>query len=146
MHFRPLPLFAMALLIATGASAQTTPPPPPPPPKLILAIAVDQFSADLFAEYRNRYAFGFKRLQQGAVFPSGYQSHAATETCPGHSTIMTGAHPARTGIIANNWFDLGVARAKKLIIAPRTRPRRRRTSAITSPPQSTCWSPRSETA
>ena len=110
-------LLALALLLAgagTG-SAQTSPPPPPPPPKLILAIAVDQFSSDLFAEYRNRYAFGLKRLQQGAVFPAGYQSHAATETCPGHSTIMTGARPARTGIIANTWFDLSVARAKKAI-------------------------------
>ena len=79
MPFRPpplftlAPLFALALLIASGASAQTAPsaPSPAPPPKLILAIAVDQFSADLFAEYRNRYAFGLKRLQQGAVFPSG---------------------------------------------------------------------------
>ena len=117
MRFRPSPLLALALLFASGASAQSAPapapPPPPPAPKLILAIAVDQFSADLFAEYRNRYAYGLKRLQQGGVFPSGYQSHAATETCPGHSTIMTGAHPARTGIIANSWYDLGVARAKK---------------------------------
>lgn len=122
MPFRPSPLFALALLLggAGGGAAQPAPAPGPataaaPAPKLILAIAVDQFSADLFAEYRNRYAFGLKRLQQGAVFPSGYQSHAATETCPGHSTILTGAHPARTGIIANTWFDLGVARAKKAI-------------------------------
>ena len=49
------------------------------------------------------------------VFPAGYQSHAATETCPGHSTILTGARPARTGIVANNWFDLGAARADKYI-------------------------------
>ena len=124
MPFRPSPLFALALLLG-GASAGwaqsgpvSAPPPsvaPAPPPKLIVAIAVDQFSADLFAEYRNRYAFGLKRLQQGAVFPSGYQSHAATETCPGHSTLMTGVHPARTGIVANSWYDLGVARAKKAI-------------------------------
>ena len=118
MHFRSLSLFALALLLGgtSVGSAQNAPAPAPaPPPTLILAIAVDQFSADLFAEYRSRYAFGLKRLQQGAVFPAGYQSHAATETCPGHSTIMTGAHPARTGIIANSWFDLGVARAKKSI-------------------------------
>ncbi len=118
MHFRSLSLFALALLLGgtSVGSAQNAPAPAPaPPPKLILAIAVDQFSADLFAEYRSHYAFGLKRLQQGAVFPAGYQSHAATETCPGHSTIMTGAHPARTGIIANSWFDLGVARAKKSI-------------------------------
>jgi predicted AlkP superfamily pyrophosphatase or phosphodiesterase len=113
MPFRPSPLFALALMLGAGAaSAQTA---PPPPPKLVVAIAVDQLSADLFAEYRNHYAFGLKRLQQGAVFPSAYQSHAATETCPGHSTILTGVHPARTGIIANNWFDLGVARAKKAV-------------------------------
>ncbi|QGN55436.1 alkaline phosphatase family protein [Novosphingobium sp. Gsoil 351] len=112
MPLRPLPLFALGLLIASAASAQNA---PPPPPKLIVAIAVDQFSADLFAEYRNRYAYGLKRLQQGAVFPAGYQGHAATETCPGHSTILTGVHPARTGIVANNWFDLGAKREKKLI-------------------------------
>ena len=49
------------------------------------------------------------------VFPSGYQAHAATETCPGHSTILTGARPGRTGIVANNWFDQGAARADKYI-------------------------------
>ncbi len=76
-----------------------------PKPKLIVAISVDQFSADLFAEYRGGFTGGLKRLQQGIVFPSGYQSHAATETCPGHSTILTGARPARSGIIANDWLD-----------------------------------------
>ena len=118
MPFRPSPLFALALLLggASSGSAQNAPAPAsPPPPKLILAIAVDQFSADLFAEYRNRYVFGLKRLQQGAVFPSGYQSHAATETCPGHSTLLTGDHPARTGIVANSWYNLGLARAKKAV-------------------------------
>ena len=44
------------------------------------------------------------RTLNGAVFPSGYQSHAATETCPGHSTILTGTRPARNGIIANEWM------------------------------------------
>ncbi len=77
----------------------------PVKPKLIIAISIDQFSADLFNEYRARYRFGLKRLAQGAVFPAGYQSHAATETCPGHSTILTGSRPSRTGIIANNWIN-----------------------------------------
>jgi predicted AlkP superfamily pyrophosphatase or phosphodiesterase len=99
---------------ASGA-AQPAATPPASPPKLILAIAVDQLSADLFAEYRGRFTAGLKRLQQGAVFPSGYQSHAATETCPGHSTILTGSYPARTGIIANTWIDLSAKRDKKAI-------------------------------
>src|SRR5262249_43740736 len=74
-------------------------------------IAVDQFSADLFSEYRPLFVDGFKRLESGVVFPRGHQSHAATETCPGHSTILTGARPARTGVIANNWEMPSLPRA-----------------------------------
>jgi len=112
--------FASLLALVTPALfAQETPPAaapaPRPAPKLIVTISVDQFSADLFAEYRNRFTGGFKRLLEGAVFPAGYQSHAATETCPGHSTILTGMHPARTGIIANSWTDLKTARADKTV-------------------------------
>jgi alkaline phosphatase len=99
-----------ALGAATAAEA-----PPPAPPKLIVAISVDQFSADLFGEYRPLYTSGLKRLSSGAVFPAGYQSHAATETCPGHSTILTGSHPARTGIIANDWYDQSLTRADKKV-------------------------------
>ena len=88
-------------------------PAPTGPPRLIVAIAVDQFSADLFAQYRPQFRYGLARLARGAVFPSGYQSHAATETCPGHSTLLTGARPARTGIIANNWFEPGGPRGTK---------------------------------
>jgi predicted AlkP superfamily pyrophosphatase or phosphodiesterase len=102
---------AAAVCAASAAAAQAA----PAAPRLIVAISVDQFSADLFAMYRPLYTAGLRRLSGGAVFPSGYQSHAATETCPGHSTILTGAHPARTGIIANEWIDQGVERADKQV-------------------------------
>lgn len=91
------------------------PAPAPDAPRLVIAISIDQFSADLFAQYRSHFAGGLARLAGGAVFPSGYQSHAATETCPGHSTIMTGMRPAHTGIIANTWFDQSIARANKAV-------------------------------
>ena len=97
------------------APAASPAPAPTAPPRLVVAIAVDQFSADLFAQYRQHFSGGLARLMRGAVFPSAFQSHAATETCPGHSTILTGAHPSRTGIIANNWFDLGLTRAEKRV-------------------------------
>ena len=86
-----------------------------PVPRLVVAISVDQFSADLFAQYRRDFSQGLARMQQGAVFPSGFQSHAATETCPGHSTMLTGVHPSRTGIVANKWFDPAIAREDKSI-------------------------------
>ncbi|HWI86234.1 MAG TPA: alkaline phosphatase family protein [Sphingomonas sp.] len=77
----------------------------PPQPKLIVVIAVDQLSDELFRQYRASFTGGLKRLGDGIAF-TGYQSHAATETCPGHSTILTGHHPNATGIVANTWFDV----------------------------------------
>jgi predicted AlkP superfamily pyrophosphatase or phosphodiesterase len=103
-------LIGFAALAATAATAQT-----PTKPKLLVVISVDQFSADLFAEYRAHFTGGLKRLSDGVVFPSGYQSHAATETCPGHATILTGVHPARAGVVANNWIDQSIARADKRV-------------------------------
>lgn len=109
-----------AMALPSGAAAQSPPAPfapvpAPAAPKLLVVISVDQFSADIFAEYRGLVRGGLARMAQGVVFPAGYQAHAATETCPGHSTILTGSHPSRTGLIANNWFDLGLARADKRV-------------------------------
>jgi predicted AlkP superfamily pyrophosphatase or phosphodiesterase len=102
---------ALAALSLVALAVPSTAQDAPAPPRLLVVISVDQLSADLFAEYRARFSGGLARLQQGGVFPSGYQSHAATETCPGHSTILTGNRPARTGIVANDWIDLAAARA-----------------------------------
>ena len=113
----PAALALAALVPGAPLAAKDAAPAPATtePPRLIVAIAVDQFSADLFAQYRQHFTGGIGKLLTGAVFPSGYQSHAATETCPGHSTLLTGVHPARTGIIANNWFQPGIARAEKRV-------------------------------
>ncbi|WP_309622521.1 alkaline phosphatase family protein [Novosphingobium sp.] len=114
--FVPLALFAAAAIGAISVQSLAKPAPAPKgPPRLVLAISVDQFSADLYAEYRSTFRYGLARLGQGAVFPSGYQSHAATETCPGHSTQLTGVHPARSGIIANTWFEPDGPRGAKPI-------------------------------
>ena len=111
-------LIAAAFLAAASpAFAQQAPPVTAPVtrPKLIVAISVDQFAADLFAQYRNHWTRGFARLLTGVVFPSAYQSHAATETCPGHSTILTGMRPAHTGIVANQWIDQNATRPDKTV-------------------------------
>ena len=107
---RKLVLAATAALFASQAIAQA-----PPPPKLLVVISVDQFSANLFDEYRPQFTAGLARLASGTVFDKAYQSHANTETCPGRSTILTGDHPARTGIIGNTWFDPSVAREDKWV-------------------------------
>src|SRR5690349_5300811 len=79
---------ASAALFASQAPAQA-----PTPPKLLVVFSIDQFSADLFDEYRPQFTAGLARLASGTSFHNGYQAHALTETCPGHSTILTGDHP-----------------------------------------------------
>ena len=106
-------LSCVASAAAAQTAAQTTPaaapavkPALPGQPALIVTIVVDQFSGNLFNQYRDRFTGGLKTLEdQGLVYANGYQQHAMTETCPGHSTILTGANPERTGIPANDWID-----------------------------------------
>ena len=103
--------FLLALastLLATQSHAQAE-----LPPKLLVVFSIDQFSANLFDEYRPLFSAGLARLSTGTVFHNGYQSHALTETCPGHSTLLTGDHPERTGIINNNWIDQSIGRSDK---------------------------------
>ena len=102
-------LALLVTLIASAAPAAAA----PARPKLIVAISVDQLSADLFERYRAHFTGGLKRLAGGVAYANGYQAHGTTETCPGHAAILTGAHPARSGIIANHWMDFAAPRADK---------------------------------
>ena len=110
-----LTLAACAGTSAKGPASVAEEPAPKGPPRLIVAVSIDQFSADTFAQYRQRYSGGLLRLTGGAVFPSGFQSHSATETCPGHSTLLTGVRPTRNGIVANSWFEPDGPRGDKPI-------------------------------
>ncbi len=106
----------VGVILATAcraAPADSARPLAPSAPKLVVAISVDQFSADLFDEYRPQLLGGIGRLARGTAFRNGFQGHNSTETCPGHSTIMTGSRPSRTGIIANYWYDLDQKRSDK---------------------------------
>ena len=75
-------------------------------PDLVVLLAIDQFGSMLFDRWRGAYKAGLKRLaDEGVFYNNAYQSHGITETCAGHSTMLTGKHPGRTGIVANEWYD-----------------------------------------
>ena len=109
-----LAAFLTGLFVAGSAEAPQVRP-PTVSPRLVVVISVDQLSADLFDEYRPQFTGGLGRLASGTAFRNGYQAHAATETCPGHSTILTGSHPTHTGIIANTWVNQSVQRSDKTV-------------------------------
>lgn len=77
-------------------------------PQLVLLIVVDQFRYDYLERFNDIFgAGGFRRLMRdGAFWTQTNYDHMPTYTAPGHATLMTGAWPAETGIIANEWPDL----------------------------------------
>jgi predicted AlkP superfamily pyrophosphatase or phosphodiesterase len=79
---------------------------PPKKPKLILTIVIDQFRYDYLTRFRSDYKAGLARLlDHGAVFTSAYYEHFPPVTAVGHSTILSGATPSISGIVANEWVD-----------------------------------------
>jgi predicted AlkP superfamily pyrophosphatase or phosphodiesterase len=76
-------------------------------PRLVLLIVVDQFRYDYLERFGDLFvANGFKRLtRDGASWANSNYDHMPTYTAPGHGTMMTGAYPAETGIVGNEWPD-----------------------------------------
>ncbi len=114
---------ALAQTAGETAAPQRAPLPPsnvaPGRPTLVVTIVIDQFSANLFNQYRSQFTGGLKTLaDQGLVYTNGFQSHGVTTTCPGHSTVLTGAHPTHTGIPANEWIDPATGKELYCLAAP----------------------------
>jgi len=103
MHMkRILGLGLMFVLAASGAPKQ---------PKLVVAVIFDQFRYDYLTRFRAEYHAGFDRLlTQGAVFTNARYDHYPTVTAVGHSTYLTGATPAISGIVGNSWYDRTVGK------------------------------------
>ncbi len=77
-------------------------------PTLVLAIVVDQMRADYLGRHGSEFTGGLKRLlEEGAVFMDANYEAAPTVTAVGHSTILSGATPAVSGIAGNTWYARG---------------------------------------
>ena len=99
-RFATIVAIVASSLTAVPAISQT------PKPDLVVLIAIDQFGSQLFNKWRASVSKGLKHIaSEGIIYSNAFQSHGVTETCPGHSTLLTGKHPGRTGIVANEWFD-----------------------------------------
>jgi len=96
--------FIAALAVGACAAPATA---PAPKPRLIVFLVIDGLPQRQVVDYRDQLApDGFRRfLDRGAWFANANYQHANTQTAPGHATMLTGAAPDRTGIIANEWRD-----------------------------------------
>ncbi|HEX7335411.1 MAG TPA: alkaline phosphatase family protein [Pyrinomonadaceae bacterium] len=109
MHRRTLLVLflTVSLLLGSATVAQRTPPSAQKRPRLVLLIVVDQFRYDYLERFGDLFVQnGLRRLsREGASWTQSNYDHFPTYTAPGHGTMMTGAYPAETGIIGNEWLD-----------------------------------------
>src|SRR5689334_788489 len=106
---RRLPAFFLiiSLFVSVALPQRRTQPALPKRPRLVLLIVVDQFRYDYLERFGDLFGpNGFRRLMRdGASWTQSNYDHMPTYTAPGHGTMMTGAYPAESGIIANEWLD-----------------------------------------
>jgi len=103
-------LLGLALAAATLSACTTTPPTataPQTPPKLLVLVVIDGLPMRQVTGYRDQLApDGFARfLDHGRWFSQAHYGHGHTVTAAGHSVMLSGAYPQRSGIISNEWRD-----------------------------------------
>jgi predicted AlkP superfamily pyrophosphatase or phosphodiesterase len=103
-------LLGLALAAATLSACTTTPPTAAAaqtPPKLLVLVAIDGLPMRQVTGYRDQLApDGFARfLDRGRWFSQAHYGHGHTVTAAGHSIMLSGAYPQRSGIISNEWRD-----------------------------------------
>ena len=76
------------------------------PPKLVVGIIIDQFRYDYLTRFRSDYHGGLDQLMtKGADFTNAFYTQVPTVTAVGHSIFMSGAMPAVSGIVGNEWYN-----------------------------------------
>ena len=94
-----------AALALAGCAASLAPAAAAEKPRLVVFLVVDGLPQRQVVDYRDQLApDGLRRfLDRGAWFADAHYGHSNTQTAPGHATMLTGAYPHRSGIIANEW-------------------------------------------
>lgn len=106
--YRRLILCASVALLGACAAPSVPVAPGAERPRLLVFFVVDGLPQRQVLAYRDQLVpDGFARfLDRGTWFADAHYGHSFTVTAAGHATMLTGAPPARTGIIGNEWKDI----------------------------------------
>jgi predicted AlkP superfamily pyrophosphatase or phosphodiesterase len=104
--FGTLVALGVGILVACSDRPERASHNPALKPRLLLFLVIDQARAEYLTRFAPLFTAGLKQLiERGALFEQAYHEHSYTATCPGHASLVTGAHPSRSGIVANEWYD-----------------------------------------
>jgi hypothetical protein len=79
-------------------------------PRLVVLVVIDQLPEWSFDKKATAATDGIARLLTGGRRYVSRYPYAATQTAPGHAALSTGAPPAVSGILANEWFHPDIGR------------------------------------
>lgn len=103
----------LATLALSAVSAQAK------PPRLTVMITVDAFGSDVFQKNRSHFKAGLLRMMnEGALVPVVRYEQAECVTSAGHSTLATGANPARHGIVGNRVLNRATGKLEAVFADP----------------------------
>ncbi|MFO1252196.1 MAG: alkaline phosphatase family protein [Inhella sp.] len=76
-------------------------------PRLVVLLVIDGLPMRQVQAFKPQFGpDGLRRfLDHGVSYSQAFYAHAHTVTAAGHATLATGAHPARHGIVGNEWLD-----------------------------------------
>lgn len=101
-----LPRIVLALLVLSPLPTLAS-----DDPRLVLTIVVDQFRYDYLSRHQADFTDGLRTLlDHGAVFTNAHYEAMPTVTAVGHSTVLSGAMPAVSGIAGNSWYSVDEGR------------------------------------
>lgn len=97
-----------ALLLLFGftscSSAGSSSPSPAPSDRVVVLISIDGLPADSFQNPK-LFIPTLRRLAREGATCEGLRCSFPTVTWPNHTTLVTGVHPNRHGVLANSYLD-----------------------------------------
>ncbi|MFZ5802718.1 MAG: alkaline phosphatase family protein [Candidatus Omnitrophota bacterium] len=94
-------------LLLNPASPVGSEPPPSTSPALVVLILIDGLSYEQFEKHKTLFSEGgFKKLlAEGSSFSKARYDQLHTGSATDEATLITGAYPARHGIVGNAWME-----------------------------------------
>jgi len=117
---RPIPLARLVLSVVVplaGFASATISAAEPDRDRCVVLISVDGLAGYYFDDPRAQMPT-IRELAKNGAWSDEMTCSFPTVTWPNHTTLVTGAHPARHGVLGNNFLDRETAKPVGLIVDP----------------------------
>lgn len=111
-HLRRLMLLCLAVVLVWGRPAGAE----PQKDRCVIMVTIDGLANFYIDDPKSDVPVMRKLAAQGARAEGGVIAAFPTVTWPTHTTLATGASPARHGVVGNSYFDRATAKSVPLIL------------------------------